>query len=208
MRKPDTAAYVYLAVLSLLLAAGLAAKGARSADVSADLTSRGVHAEATVVAVTQQIEDIEPYGGARQWTDVTVSFIDAQGSRVRAPGKEAIPPRSARSSGLCTIRRTPPMWTGALPSTKDPSTGFRRRVAIGVPDRAGGRVQERPPKKNDDRPELCQQWQSRLSTGSGLPAAKLRLDHARVGPLKPHHDPEDMRNDLGRMRRRQPNARR
>ncbi len=84
MRKPDTAAYVYLAVLSLLLAAGLAAKGARSAEVSADLTSRGAHAEATVVAVTQQIENVEPYGGTRQWTDVTVSFIDAQGSRVRA----------------------------------------------------------------------------------------------------------------------------
>ena len=84
MRKPRTAAYVYLAVLSLLLAAGLAVEGARSAEVSADLTSRGVHAEATVVAVTQQIEDIEPSGGTRQWTDVTVSFIDAQGSRVRA----------------------------------------------------------------------------------------------------------------------------
>jgi len=84
VRKPRTAAYVYLAVLALLLAAGLAVKGAMSAEVSADLTSRGVPAEATVVAVTQQIEDIEPFGGIRQWTDVTVTFIDAQGSRVRA----------------------------------------------------------------------------------------------------------------------------
>ena len=84
MRKPNTAAYVYVAVLSLLLAAGLAVKGARSAEVSADLSSRGVPAEATVVAVTQQIEDIEPFGGTRQWTDVTVTFIDALGSRVRA----------------------------------------------------------------------------------------------------------------------------
>ena len=84
MRELRTAAYVFLAVLSLLLAAGVAVKGARSAEVSADLTSRGVPAEATVVAVTQQTEDIEPPGGIRQWTDVTVTFIDAQGSRVRA----------------------------------------------------------------------------------------------------------------------------
>ena len=85
MQKPRSSAYVYLAVLSLLLlAAGLAVKGARSAEASAGLTSRGVPAEATVVAVTQQIEDIEPFGGPRQWTDVTVTFIDAQGSRVRA----------------------------------------------------------------------------------------------------------------------------
>jgi hypothetical protein len=76
--------YLTGAFLLLLLAAGLAVKGARSAEVPADLTSRGVPAEATVVAVTQQIEDIEPFGGTRQWTDVTVTFIDAQGSRVRA----------------------------------------------------------------------------------------------------------------------------
>ena len=75
---------MYLAVLLLLLTVGLAVKGARSAEASAGLTSRGVPAEATVVAVTQQIEDIEPFGGTRQWTDVTVAFIDAQGSRVRA----------------------------------------------------------------------------------------------------------------------------
>ena len=106
MRKPRTAAYVYLAVLALLLAAGLAVKGAMSAEVSADLTSRGVPAEATVVAVTQQIEDIEPFGGIRQWTDVTVTFIDARGSQARTTKEEAIPPRSAKSSGLCTIRRT------------------------------------------------------------------------------------------------------
>ena len=86
MREPRTAAHMYLtgAVLLLLLAAGLAVKGARSAEVSADLTSRGVPAEATVVAVTQQIEDIEPFGGTRQRAEVTVTFIDAQGSRVRA----------------------------------------------------------------------------------------------------------------------------
>jgi hypothetical protein len=84
VREPRTTAYVYLAVLSLLLSAGLAVKGARSAGVSADLTRRGVHTEGTVVAVTQQIEDVEPFGGVRQWTDVTVTFIDAQGSRVRA----------------------------------------------------------------------------------------------------------------------------
>ena len=52
-------AYVYVAVLSLLLAV----KGARSAEVSADVSSRGVPAEATVVAVAHQIEDIEPFGG-------------------------------------------------------------------------------------------------------------------------------------------------
>ena len=71
---------MYVAVLSLLLAV----KGARSAEVSADVSSRGVPAEATVVAVAHQIEDIEPFGGTRQWTDVTVTFTDAQDSRVRA----------------------------------------------------------------------------------------------------------------------------
>ena len=84
MQKPHTSVYVCLAVLSLLLAAALAVKGVRSEEVSADLSSRGVRAEATVVAVVHQIEDIEPSGGTRQWTDVTVAFTDAQGSRVRA----------------------------------------------------------------------------------------------------------------------------
>jgi Protein of unknown function (DUF3592) len=86
VQKPKAAsALVLLAVgATLVLAAVLAKQGARASAVAAALNHRGVAAEATVTAVDHEIEDVEPFGGTRQWTQVTVSFADARGTRIRA----------------------------------------------------------------------------------------------------------------------------
>lgn len=93
MEKPGStlmekaAGYLYvcgaLGIL-LLMAVILGVYGYRDGQVSADLSQRGVATEAVVADVQDKSENIEPSGGLWTWTDVTVTFIDSRGGRVRA----------------------------------------------------------------------------------------------------------------------------
>jgi hypothetical protein len=58
--------------------------GVHEAADAAVLDQRGVSAPGTVVQVKYKSASYGPNGGYTHWTDVTVAFTDARGTRVRA----------------------------------------------------------------------------------------------------------------------------
>src|SRR5260370_15462792 len=105
MKKPDGAFWM-LTFVALIVVFGVmqAVYTARDAAISADLASRGVTTEATVVAVVNQYVD-NGEGGGVTWTYVTVAFTDRRGAHVQATGAG----RSAPNGGdTLTIRHDPP----------------------------------------------------------------------------------------------------
>jgi hypothetical protein len=85
MEKAAGYLYVFGALgMVLLMAVVLGVRGYRDGQVSADLSRRGVAIEAVVADVQDESESIEPSGGLVTWTDVTVTFTDSRGGRVRA----------------------------------------------------------------------------------------------------------------------------
>ena len=85
MEKAAGYLYVFGALgIVLLMAVILGVRGYRDGQVSADLSRRVVATEAVVADVQDESVNIEPSGGLRSWTDVTVTFTDSRGGRVRA----------------------------------------------------------------------------------------------------------------------------
>jgi hypothetical protein len=87
MEKAAGYLYVFGALgMVLLMAVVLGVRGHRDGQVSADLSRRGVATEAVVADVQHKSVNIEPSGGLRTWTDVTVTFHRLPGGRGAGDG--------------------------------------------------------------------------------------------------------------------------